>query len=286
MLVVRRSDPERGYLIVPNAVLRDRRLSYRARGVLVELLSHETGWHASADRMSREGKKAGTACEGRQAIEKAMGELIAAGYITRAKGQNEKGQWVTTLTVYDTPGHVLAAAHETEPAEPGDPFEAGVGETPPGDVALTHRLLNDWQSVFQQSMNRDSVTQPSVFQEPSRSTPEKTFGEDQEEEQLELPRQRDFDEPAVETPPRARRSSAVDRLIRAMPADVVAQAVEQFRQEDPSAYDQQRQTAEDADGDDSQIPVDRLTLMHAAAHYSALHQIPTWMTAAISAISP
>ncbi|WP_426325692.1 hypothetical protein [Microbacterium sp. E-13] len=72
---------------VPNAWLRDKRLSRRARGLLAELMSHEVGWHVSVASL----QKSGT--EGRDAIRSAIDELRAAGYLRLSQSRGERGRF-------------------------------------------------------------------------------------------------------------------------------------------------------------------------------------------------
>ncbi|HEX5569595.1 MAG TPA: hypothetical protein VFY14_22200 [Streptomyces sp.] len=101
-----RSKHETDFLILPNATVRDQRLSYLARGILAELLSRQDGWETTADRISeqarlhRPGEKRG---EGRRMIREAFAELEAAGYMHRVKQRDKRGRYVTTTWVTDVP---------------------------------------------------------------------------------------------------------------------------------------------------------------------------------------
>lgn len=97
MQIVRAARPETGYTTIRNDVLRDVRLSFRARGILAYILSHTDNWRTDAEAM------AAVASEGRQAIQTALKELKAAGYIETRKSQDAMGRWTTTTIVYDTP---------------------------------------------------------------------------------------------------------------------------------------------------------------------------------------
>lgn len=70
---------------LPNAWLRDPRLSWRARGVLAGLMSHRVGWRTSVAALARQG------VEGRDAIATAVDELIKFGYLKRGDMQHGEG---------------------------------------------------------------------------------------------------------------------------------------------------------------------------------------------------
>jgi hypothetical protein len=100
MQIIRAPRPETGYTTIRNDVLRDTKLSFRARGVLAYLLSHSDNWRTDAESM------AAVASEGRQAIQTALKELKVAGYIETRKSQDALGRWTTTTIVYDTPADI------------------------------------------------------------------------------------------------------------------------------------------------------------------------------------
>lgn len=96
---------ETDFLIVPNATVRDQKLSYLARGILVEILSRPDGWETTADRLMEQarlyrGEKRG---EGRRAIRAAFAELETCGYMHRVRQRDRKGRYTTTVYVTDVP---------------------------------------------------------------------------------------------------------------------------------------------------------------------------------------
>jgi len=98
MKIVRAARPEASFTIIRNDVLRDSRLSYRARGVLAFILSNVDDWRVTADSLADMGS------EGRQAIHTVFKELRAAGYIEQRRKQDlETGRWETMTIVYDSP---------------------------------------------------------------------------------------------------------------------------------------------------------------------------------------
>lgn len=98
MSIVRGPRPETGFTMLDNDVLRDERLSFRARGLLASILSRPDNWRTDSRKLAHEGK------EGRAAILTALNELVTAGYIHRQRLQNKiTGQWSTVQMVFDRP---------------------------------------------------------------------------------------------------------------------------------------------------------------------------------------
>jgi len=98
--IIRSPRLESNFSIMSNAVIRDSRLSYRARGVLLEILSRPDNWRVSGDSLARTGK------EGRDAILTALKELRDCGYIRTETKRLENGRFETNNYVYDTPQDV------------------------------------------------------------------------------------------------------------------------------------------------------------------------------------
>ena len=91
---------------IPNAWLRDSRLSYKARGILAELLSHAKGFTVSRDRMARLSK------EGKDAISSGIAELEAHGYLRRQQTRLPNGTLGPTLWVTQDPENRMDTAVE------------------------------------------------------------------------------------------------------------------------------------------------------------------------------
>lgn len=92
----RRAD---NFTILSNAVLNDARLSFRARGVLMWLLSKPADWRTRSESIAAQSPK-----EGREAIRTAMRELEEYGYLVREKVRDAStGQISTIQTVFEEP---------------------------------------------------------------------------------------------------------------------------------------------------------------------------------------
>lgn len=124
MSIVRAPRRSRPFTIVYDDVSRDARLSYRARGLLVAILSRPDDWRTDSEQLAREGT------EGRTAVRTALRELEDAGYIKRVKRQAERGRWVTDTVVYDEP-HTLDLG---EPAGHTDDRNPAVGQPTVGEL--------------------------------------------------------------------------------------------------------------------------------------------------------
>lgn len=97
-MIIRAPRPVDHYVIIRNDVVRDERLSYRARGLLVAILSRPDDWRTSARQLAREGP------DGETAILTALRELEDLGYLQRVRRHGPSGRFVRDLVVYDTPG--------------------------------------------------------------------------------------------------------------------------------------------------------------------------------------
>ncbi len=100
---IHRSRPVADFLVIPNDMLRDERLSFAARGHLAYLLSLPDGWHTTADDEAKRARalrdKRG---EGRDAMRRIYTELKNAGYI-RYERKQDNGTWSTEIHVFDRP---------------------------------------------------------------------------------------------------------------------------------------------------------------------------------------
>lgn len=98
MTIRRAPRPHQDYTIVRNAVLEDERLSFKAMGVLVYLLSKPDGWTANRAHL------ASTHTDGEDAVRSALRELRATGYITTEDERDATGRITgRAAVVHDQP---------------------------------------------------------------------------------------------------------------------------------------------------------------------------------------
>lgn len=100
-MIIRAQRPKSNFTIIPNEVLNDARLSFKATGVLVYILSKPDGWRTLTTQLATAKK------ENEHAIRTAMQELEEAGYVHRWRYKDAKGRWKYETHVYDTPRQVV-----------------------------------------------------------------------------------------------------------------------------------------------------------------------------------
>ena len=87
---------------IPNAWLRDNRLSFKARGILSLIMSHREGWSLSIQSLADQN------LEGKDAIRSAIEELETAGYLTRDQ-VNERGRFGESIWMTKDPADLPMA---------------------------------------------------------------------------------------------------------------------------------------------------------------------------------
>lgn len=109
MLIVQRSKLTKNFVQVPNELVFDERMGTLARLVLIQMLAQRPGWQTNALKLWETAyRNRGAQAESKRAFRLALGELEKFGYMTREKTRVPKGlpnggDFVTILTVHDTP---------------------------------------------------------------------------------------------------------------------------------------------------------------------------------------
>lgn len=151
------------FTIITNAVVNDKRLSFRARGVLIWLLSKPVDWRTRSESIAARSDK-----DGRDAVRSAMRELADLGYIIREKVQDpETGRWSTTSTVYEEPRTAADDSDSPGPENPtpGVPVAGNLGAIPSTDSQRT----NTNQPLLEADISRAdarSTQKPVVVDSP------------------------------------------------------------------------------------------------------------------------
>lgn len=141
-LIVVRTRHEKQFVIIPNAIAQNRRLTFAARGLLTYLLSLPDGYRVSVKSLADQ------FIEGQAAINRMKNELMAHGYVTQRRFR-VNGRWQWEMTVFDTPRADVATPEDIvgtpapEPAEESAPAEkepAAIPEQPRHEAeTITHK---------------------------------------------------------------------------------------------------------------------------------------------------
>jgi hypothetical protein len=86
------------FTTIPNSVLNDANLSWKAKGILCKLLSNKSDWCIYKSQLQQ------FASDGRDSTTAGFNELIERGYIVAIRRHNNKGQFMGwDYVVYDEP---------------------------------------------------------------------------------------------------------------------------------------------------------------------------------------
>lgn len=115
------------YVQLCNPALQDKRLSYRARGLMASVLSYPADWRVTSETLAEQ------ATEGRDAIRTALKELENHGYLTRTKTHTPDGTWSWLWIITDDPST-------------GNPSTDNQAMVPPAKTQETAGQTMDWKS--------------------------------------------------------------------------------------------------------------------------------------------
>ncbi|MGX7727570.1 helix-turn-helix domain-containing protein [Rhodococcus sp. 5G237] len=135
---------EDNFTIMPNEWARDARLTRRARGLLLELLSHREGWEISVNSLVNNGQ------EGRDAIRKTIQELEEHGYLMRRQGRDDNNRFGSTNFILCDPADLCSV----------DGF-SGDGESAPSDDGFSV----DGFSVDGESSHKEDYSSQKTIEE-------------------------------------------------------------------------------------------------------------------------
>jgi len=250
---------------VDNAAARSRRISWRAKGLLLELLSYPPNNDITIAKLAgwaKESRDGGFTAEGREALQMAMRELEREGYVVHVRRRDDRGRWETTTYVSAMPDALSQVAPST---------------------ALP-RSANQ-HSAAQSSVAQHSASQSLSTHKTDEKMDKKTSGE---EEGLEYSSALAGARAGQHAGAQDRRQAELDRLYAAaneLNDDRLRRLLLQFEKKRPRIYREQRQSAlaqlerEDPTtlrGSNSVRAVDLLSYKYALLHYVD-PGIPEWL---------
>lgn len=117
------------FTTIPNAWLRDPNMTHRARGLLVQLLSHREGWSVTVESLARAGR------EGKTAISRDLRELEELGYLRREQSRTESG--------FGAMDYVLTDPADREKSQVADATRSPVTDKSVTGESLTENVATD-----------------------------------------------------------------------------------------------------------------------------------------------
>ncbi|MGW6317587.1 hypothetical protein [Streptomyces sp. NPDC055099] len=153
---------------IANALFRDKRISFKAKGIFGLISTHRDGWRITMAALARCGP------DGRSAVASGLGELEAYGYLTRERERREDGTFSEVIyAITDAPAHLYDLLGDNAPSttaiaqsgrsQPESGFPAQ------GYPALENRTPKNTQSKNTKKQQTNSV-HPSVPDAPARET--------------------------------------------------------------------------------------------------------------------
>lgn len=149
MSIIRKHHKEH-YTTVDNSILEDTRLSWRAKGIAVFILSKPDGWSANINHIASQGT------EGRDAVRSALQELAEFGYMKRTREQDDKGRYTTITHIADFPSFLRDGST--------DERISGIysNELLKTDILKTDTSADGGSIVNTESVNTNYITAPVV----------------------------------------------------------------------------------------------------------------------------
>lgn len=121
-MIVRGPRPERDFTILDNTTLREKALTWKARGLLGFILSQPPGYEVNVSALVEAGP------EGREAVRTGLIEIEKAGYLRRTRVRHPDGTFTWQSVVHDRP-EIDSPQSENLNMVPPAPLPKAAGQT-------------------------------------------------------------------------------------------------------------------------------------------------------------
>ena len=151
-----RTVKDRNYTVINNTVLRDKRLTWEAKGLAAYLLSQPDDWSINANHLWHE------ANNGLGSVKRILRELEQFGYLQRRRWRTEDGHFEWQHVLYEVPqpldeNRPVERTIERKPSD-GKPFDGNPSDGFPSDGKPSHLLSTNLPSTNGLSTKEQSTS--------------------------------------------------------------------------------------------------------------------------------
>ncbi len=153
-MTIFRTEHKRNYTVVNNFICKDKRISWKAKGIWLYAFSRPDDWEFNLHDLINQ------SADGRESVQSGLKELENAGYLHRCqkrdKGQFSKAEWV----FYETPQEIKISITETGNPTAANPSSANpFTENPP--LLSTDSLSPEATPIMEQQQQPCVVVSPN-----------------------------------------------------------------------------------------------------------------------------
>ena len=143
-----REKKERDYTVINNTVLKDERLSWKAKGVFCYLLSLPEDWVIYQSELLKH------STDGRESLRNAINELEEYGYLIIDKKRDEKGHFTAIYKIIENPNEKTESG-KTESENPTRENRHGKTESENPTLLNTNKQNTNKQNTNKQNTNEN-----------------------------------------------------------------------------------------------------------------------------------
>lgn len=153
-----REKKERDYTVINNTILKDTRISWKAKGLFCYLLSLPEDWVVYQSELLNH------ATDGRESLRNAIQELEQLGYLQIEKKRDDRGHFTTVYKVIENPCSTDETNESRKPDTENPERKIRYGKTDTENPTLLNTNIpnTEKQSTNKQNTKKESFTPPTL----------------------------------------------------------------------------------------------------------------------------
>jgi hypothetical protein len=149
---------------IANALFRDRRISFKAKGIFGLVSTHRDGWRVSVNELARLGP------DGRDSVRAGLAELEKFGYLVRERERRSDGTLGEAVySITDMPAHLFELYGDDAPELPKKPTAARQARKTPASKSTARQPALDEDQEEPETAKTDSVSVPMAETEAPKA---------------------------------------------------------------------------------------------------------------------